>query len=209
MHVDAAEFMLCRPRGTDAPRPSSMYTWTQVWTSVGARPWEHFVPISHDMSDLEERTRWCIVEYPAKCAQIAVNAMHMLADLYRFQIDRGTRGRRLRLLPVSAVSAVQAPPRGQGRRMQQVRRGGWNSSGSRPLLEAIDDRIAAIEGAVIGQIVRHAKLDPACDAMSVLKRRGTDTSADSAWHRYDRAQVLEGCKKCRPDSRFKPQLRDV
>lgn len=184
-----------------------MHTWAQVWTSVGARPWEHFVPIAHDMSDLEERTRWCIVEHRAKCAQIAANARRMLAELYRFKLDRGARGRRLKQLPASAVPAVQAPPRGKGRR--KARRDGWNSSGSLPLLEAMDDRIAAIEGAVIGQIVRHAKVDPACDAMAVLNRRGTDTSADLAWHRYDRAQVLEGCKKCRPDSRFEPQLKDV
>ena len=152
-----------------------------MWTSAGARPWEHFVPIAHDMSDLEERTRWCIVEHPAKCAQIAANARRMLAELYRFKLDRGARGRRLKQT--------------------------WNSSGSLPLLEAMDDRIAAIEGAVIGQIVRHAKVDPACDAMGVLSRRGTDTSADVAWHRYDRAQVLEGCVKCRPDIRFKPKLK--
>jgi hypothetical protein len=33
--------------------------WRQ-WYYDGLRPWEHYVPVSGDLSDLEERVRWCL-----------------------------------------------------------------------------------------------------------------------------------------------------
>jgi hypothetical protein len=32
----------------------------QQWYYKGLRPWEHYVPVKNDLSDLEERVEWCL-----------------------------------------------------------------------------------------------------------------------------------------------------
>jgi hypothetical protein len=37
------------------------------------KPWEHYIPIKDDMTDLIEKTKWCMENYEKAC-EIAKNA---------------------------------------------------------------------------------------------------------------------------------------
>lgn len=49
--------------------PFTMNSWLM---EEKLRPWEHYVPVRHDFSDLEERVAWA-VGHPQQCGQIARN----------------------------------------------------------------------------------------------------------------------------------------
>jgi Glycosyl transferase family 90 len=47
--------------------------WRQ-WYYDGLHPWEHYVPVKNDLSDLEEQVAWCL-ENGEQARQIATNGM--------------------------------------------------------------------------------------------------------------------------------------
>jgi hypothetical protein len=50
-----------------------MSDWRQ-WYYEGLRPWEHYVPIKNDLSDLEERVAWCL-DNDNNAREIGANGM--------------------------------------------------------------------------------------------------------------------------------------
>jgi hypothetical protein len=50
-----------------------MSDWHQ-WYYHGLRPWEHYIPIKNDLSDLEERVAWCL-DNDDGAREIAANGM--------------------------------------------------------------------------------------------------------------------------------------
>jgi hypothetical protein len=55
--------------------------WTTFFTEL-FEPWEHFVPVAHDFSDLGERLAWC-AGHDRECQEIARRARARLAAVYR------------------------------------------------------------------------------------------------------------------------------
>jgi hypothetical protein len=53
--------------------------WRQ-WFYSGLRPWEHYVPIKNDLSNLEERVAWC-VENDDDAREIGANGMKYAAGM--------------------------------------------------------------------------------------------------------------------------------
>ena len=57
-------------------RRLNLWFWEQL------KPWEHYVPVSWDLTDLEERIQWC-QENDAKAEKIAKNAQKLAKKLFQ------------------------------------------------------------------------------------------------------------------------------
>jgi hypothetical protein len=55
--------------------------WTTFFTEPFA-PWEHFVPVARDFSDLEQRLEWCVV-HDDECRELARRARTRVEEVYR------------------------------------------------------------------------------------------------------------------------------
>ncbi len=49
---------------------------SQVWFQHMMKPYEHYVPVADDLSDLIEKIRWCM-EHDEECAKIASNCLEL------------------------------------------------------------------------------------------------------------------------------------
>jgi len=56
--------------------------WRQ-WFYDEYNPWEHFIPIADDFSDLQEKYHWCEANQE-KCEEIIKNAKKLFQKVYRF-----------------------------------------------------------------------------------------------------------------------------
>jgi hypothetical protein len=68
----------------------------QQWYYGRRLPWEHFIPVSTDLSDLESRVEWAL-SHPKQSAEIAQNGRNLAAQLpYELEVEAAAR-RLLRL----------------------------------------------------------------------------------------------------------------
>src|SRR5205807_1421300 len=54
-------------------------SWRQ-WYYGGLRPWEHYVPVRNDLSDLKEQVEWCLAN-DERAREIAANGMKYAKSL--------------------------------------------------------------------------------------------------------------------------------
>jgi hypothetical protein len=57
--------------------------WRQ-WFYDGYLPWIHYVPVANDMSDLQEKYKWC-EEHQEECEKIIENAKKLFQEVYLYQ----------------------------------------------------------------------------------------------------------------------------
>jgi len=51
----------------------------ELWFYPMLKPWEHYVPVNKDLTDLEEKIEWC-KEHDDECKQIAENAKKLVVE---------------------------------------------------------------------------------------------------------------------------------
>jgi hypothetical protein len=71
-HVQAYRLSIELATGSVVLLVASEY---KLWYEDKLVAWEHYVPVSEDLSDLDERIQWCL-QHDAECQEIAQNARH-------------------------------------------------------------------------------------------------------------------------------------
>ena len=56
-----------------------------AWQLAATRPWVHFIPVERDLSDVEEKARWCL-EHDRQCSTIAAAARRLLEPLWPLNV---------------------------------------------------------------------------------------------------------------------------
>lgn len=100
---------------------STVLSLASIWTSFFNEqflPWEHFVPIANDSSDLAEKLQWCR-EHDSECQAIAERAQKRAMEVYNLETVTGrvADGLRAQLTTpppadwLAAVATIRSAPR--------------------------------------------------------------------------------------------------